>query len=437
MAKQRKTKINYNKQKKLQQKTEQQSQVQQTAPKTCDKGQFNFQFHALDTWFFRESRPHDAVGASELSSLFPPPVRTLIGAVRSFLGEQIGIDWRAFNTNQEQSSPIEGLDFKQAVGGADGLGQLSVQGPWVCYDGQRLYPAPFYLMQKDKALALLQIGDSVHCDLGSVRLPELPKGLVGYKNVEQAWITRSGWEKLLNQEVPLFNQDEPNKSDIFFQKDVVAKEPRLGIARDNAARKVIDGRLYQTQHIRIEAPVSIELDVHGLDEQLASVLPTTHNSVLLRLGGEGRMAGLTITQQHAPLPVLNITGFKAVNKFIIHFITPVDFAGKWFPEGFEKIERAEQTVWQGEINGIGLMIAAAVIGKVHREGGWDMQSHQPRTVKSYLPAGSAWFCELTDKSITWQMLIEKLHGHCIGCDATYGSGHILIGLWNDNEQHKG
>jgi CRISPR-associated protein Cmr3 len=430
VAKQHKTKINYNKQKKLQQKTEKQAREQQTAPKTCDKGQFNFQFQALDTWFFRESRPHDAVGASELSSLFPPPVRTLMGAIRSFLGEQIGINWHAFNTNPAQPTLIAGLDFKQAVGGAEGLGQLSVQGPWVCYDRQRLYPAPFYLMQQGDELVRLQIGDPVRCDLGSVRLPQLPKDLVGYKNVEQAWVTRSGWEKLLNQQVP-------DKSDIIVQADVLAKEPRLGIARDNAARKVIEGRLYQTQHIRLKDHVSIELDVHGLDEQLAAVLPKTNGSELLRLGGEGRMAGLTTTQQHEPLPSLNIAGLKTVNKFIIHVITPADFSGNWFPEGFEKTERVGQTVWQGEINGIGLIIAAAVIGKVHREGGWDMQNHQPRTVKSYLPAGSAWFCEVIDKSITWSIIIEKLHNYCIGLDAAYGRGHILIGLWNDNEQHKG
>ena len=30
-----------------------------------------WRFEALDTWFFRESRPHGSVGAAELASLFP------------------------------------------------------------------------------------------------------------------------------------------------------------------------------------------------------------------------------------------------------------------------------------------------------------------------------------------------------------------------------
>ena len=33
-------------------------------------------FEPLDTWFFREARPHGSMGNSELGSQFPPPVRT-------------------------------------------------------------------------------------------------------------------------------------------------------------------------------------------------------------------------------------------------------------------------------------------------------------------------------------------------------------------------
>ena len=41
----------------------------------------------LDTWFFREARPHGSVGNSELGSQFPPPVRTLLGALRTAIGD--------------------------------------------------------------------------------------------------------------------------------------------------------------------------------------------------------------------------------------------------------------------------------------------------------------------------------------------------------------
>ena len=107
--------------------------AQAMALQPSPNGTVNLQFKPIDTWFFRESRPHDAAGASELSSLFPPPVRTLLGAVRSFLGDSLGVDWQQFNRNGEYA------ELKQAMGDGESLGALSVSGAWVCKSGQRLY----------------------------------------------------------------------------------------------------------------------------------------------------------------------------------------------------------------------------------------------------------------------------------------------------------
>ena len=52
---------------------------------------------AFDTLFFRESRPFDAIGGSELASVFPPPPRTVLGAVRSAIGDALGADWKQFH----------------------------------------------------------------------------------------------------------------------------------------------------------------------------------------------------------------------------------------------------------------------------------------------------------------------------------------------------
>ncbi len=55
-------------------------------------------FEPLDTWFFRESRPFGTVGGSELTSLFPPPARTVAGAIRTLIGENANINWNNYNT---------------------------------------------------------------------------------------------------------------------------------------------------------------------------------------------------------------------------------------------------------------------------------------------------------------------------------------------------
>ncbi|MEI6706059.1 MAG: type III-B CRISPR module-associated Cmr3 family protein [Methylococcales bacterium] len=390
----------------------------------CPDGTVNLQFTPIDTWFFRESRPHDAAGASELSSLFPPPVKTLLGAVRTFWGDSLGVDWKKFNAGDGFAHTQTGLNLIEAIGNGENLGKLSINGAWVCKNGERLYPAPCYLMQKADALIRLQIGDVVECDLGKVRLPELPKDNVGYKGLEQTWITREGWQTLLQGETPV-------KEELIQAKDLFGNEPRLGIARDNSTRSVIEGRLYQTQHLRLENDVTIELDVKGLNEVLAEKLPVETKHEILRLGGEGRMAMLEKKSHYPPLPTL-IIDKQPLKKIIIHFITPAYFNGQMFPENFDKHEIDGQTVWQGKLLDIELIIEAAVIGKAHREGGWDMQKHEPRSVKSYIPAGSAWFCRVVTE-ISNEDLLEKLHGQSIGAEIEWGRGQILIGLWNDTK----
>jgi CRISPR-associated protein Cmr3 len=437
--------INPDKQKRKQEaeiKRQQLESEKQMMPQKCPDGTVNLQFTPMDTWFFRESRPHDAVGASELSSLFPPPVKTLLGAVRTFLGDSMGFNWNVLKDKNKINS-AEVLHFKSLLGDAENLKPLSVNGAWVCKDGQRLYPVPCYLMHKlidnEYDFIRLEIGDVVECDLGKVRLPQLPKlpanKTPGYKGLEQTWITHEGWQKLLAGGIDL-PVNTKNKKEIFTAKDLFDKEPRLGIARNNQTRTVIEGKLYQTQHLRLKEDVYIEIDLKGLHETLRTKLPMQKNE-LLRLGGEGRMAGLTAKNQYEALPKLKLDDNR-LKKFILNFITPAYFGeenhqGRMFPENFtpKKNEKEQIISWEGKINDITFIVEAAVIGKVHREGGWNMQDHKPRAVKSYIPAGSAWFCRLDDESLTGKEVIEKLNGQCIGEETDWGRGQILIGVWHD------
>ena len=387
------------------------------AAKNLEDDALNITLTAYDTWFFRESRPHDAVGASELSSLFPPPIRTLAGALRTLIGDQLEIDWQTL-----QSATQPDFDFVTELGDAQSLGDLQLNGPWINIDGQRLYPAPFFLMQKGNELKRLAPGSPVRCDLGTVRLPALPKGSEGFKNLEQHWITAESMRQCLNDSVPADR--------IYSSDDLFSHEARLGIARDNATRSVEDGKLYQTQHLRLRENVSVGLLVKKLSTLAQSILA---KKTVLRLGGEGRMAALEATQQAQAFPYAKQNPNAKVASFLLHFLSPADFEGEMFPKGFEKITVEGLTVWQGVINDIGVRIESAVLGKVHREGGWDMQKHQPSPVKSYIPAGSAWFCRAIDPELTWETLHEQLHGHCMGVDSAYGRGQVLLGTWQDNK----
>ncbi|MEZ5592423.1 MAG: type III-B CRISPR module-associated Cmr3 family protein [Gammaproteobacteria bacterium] len=139
-------------------------------------------FEALDSWFFRESRPHGAVGASELASLFPPPARTVAGAVRTLIGEATGVDWRHF------ASEPDWAELRELIGVGDKLGQLYAART-VSYERRLTFvPCTAAFVRTDNELQAqenkstyvrLRPGAPVSCDLGTVRLPEMSTPIPG------------------------------------------------------------------------------------------------------------------------------------------------------------------------------------------------------------------------------------------------------------------
>ena len=380
-------------------------------------------FNATDTLFFRESRPMEALG--EAQSVFPPPVRTLAGAVRTLIGEHFEVKWHDFNQKQGEHP------LADHIGYGESLGKLSFQGAWLAYNSARLYPAPLHLMKKDEQIFQLELAkttEAVRCDWGeNVRLPKLPSDDArGSKPLENTWLTQAGLAAVLAGKIPSLektSKEKPNvKTQVYFAKDLFEQESRLGIARDNATRTVQKSLLYQTQHIRPKAELSIELDVEGLPKDFLK------STAMIRLGGEGRTASLSVQQTDSALPTANISS----TKFSLYLLTPLygspclDFHRK----------KCEPTIWQGELNGIALTLHGAITGKVQRVGGWDMAAGKPRPVKSLVPAGSVFFCSVEDGGdvkAAVKAVIKALHNQRIGAFTEYGYGHLAVGVWNDNE----
>ncbi len=82
----------------------------------------HWSFSPVDTWFFRESRPYDSIGGTQLNSLFPPSARTVAGAVRRFIGEQVDIDWQAFEKGDGTKHTLSPIDLCEQIGDANQLG---------------------------------------------------------------------------------------------------------------------------------------------------------------------------------------------------------------------------------------------------------------------------------------------------------------------------
>ena len=388
-------------------------------------------FDAFDTLFFREARPMESIGAKPLAGRFPPPPRTLAGAVRGLVGEALDVDWPAYRRGDASQAKIE-----QVIGKAKeaGLGQLKLNGPYPILDGKRLYPAPLSLLGKPNAVSdfphsnhfpngegvsseslheyvRLLPGEPVNCDLGRIRLPIKEKPTPGAKPLENVWLTAEDMNLVLSGKSP----KEPINA-----KQLFAAEPRLGIALDTARRSVEEGLLYQTVHARPENAVCIGIDVEGM--------PDTVTSGVVRLGGEGRFARIDLG---AVAPKLQPTQPDCWKGVMLILLTPGRFdEGQWHPPMFIKAEKDDATVWRGIIEGIELTIIASVIGKPVREGGWDLANHQSRPTQALIPAGTVFFCTVQGEPAE---AVKRLQGRKIGYDTELGRGELAVGFWEGIE----
>lgn len=379
-----------------------------------------WRFDPLDTWFFRESRPMDSAGGAELTSLFPPPARTIAGAVRSLVGEQLSLSWSPTNNRWHD----------------DLLGRLRMIGPFpMCVD-ERIYPVPLMWLENlvTRKQTYLKPGAPVLCDLrdeAPVALPQMARPLPGAKPMDNAWVQRDAFQSLLSGTGTFSGLKK-----VVRCPDLITPESRLGIERNHETHAAVEHRLYQIRHIRPHETLSIGVEVAGAAEGEYPLATT------VRLGAEGREAAVSVT---APLPGLQPPTVPDDHKegepyrILIVFLTHADFDGHWLPEKtLLPIQENGVGVWRGALgvkfNGrpdsVLLTVRSAVIGRPVREGGWQLgkgnqdDRPRPRAVRSLVPAGSCWFCETNDPDA-----VRKLNHAQIGKRRELGRGEIAAGYW--------
>lgn len=381
-----------------------------------------WKFSAVDTLFFRESRPMESIGGSQLGSVFPPPARTLIGAIRSVIGEHLKTDWADYSHNPENA-------IRKIIGSPDDFAPLSFRGPFVFSKQERLFPVPLAYLQASsvegnapKSTRLTPSTEPVECDLGKVRLPIKKDDLAGAKPLEGAFVTRKGLMAFLEKKS--IHADQIRKLD-----ELIVREPRLGIGRDHETNVVKTGLLYQTSHLRplASAELEIVMEVKGLNLELPK-LPKLPTRGAVRLGAEGRIATWELSPSSLNLPAVpKASGAKGL---LLMLLTPALFKNGWVPDGFEAQTDDKGTLtWVGTINGVALRLISAVVGKPTREGGWDLAKHRPREVISYVPAGSCYFCEVVQGNLALDVAQKKLQGQQIGQEQVLGRGELAVGYW--------
>jgi CRISPR-associated protein Cmr3 len=372
-------------------------------------------FDPLDTLFFREPAPYHAgeTGVLAPETHFPPFVSTLQGAIRFSLAQEMGWDpSRPDDWPRELGGPADPALHPDIPEGWDHLGSLKLSGPFLERKGEPLFPAPLFLFGKqnrdgDWHVRRMVPGAPVDCDLDKeVRLLELKQPGDG-KVWENVWITRSGLRRVLAGELPA------SRGDLFASSDLWKSERRLGIGRDLEKQRVKEGHLFTAHHIRPVSGLRIRVGVDG-----SPVQESERRTFGLPIGGEGRFTLVTVTPDGAsplpPAPQLH-PGSDGRLRFIVLLLTHA------LPDPSGTLIR------QGPPGVPGQLVSAA-IGKPLRMSGWDLRNGRSRPLLPLIPAGSCWFYE-ADAGQAEKVL--SLHGVRIGQMTSYGLGHIVIGIWNE------
>jgi CRISPR-associated protein Cmr3 len=368
-----------------------------------------FSLTPQDAWFFRDGRPynHQESNQADVESVFPPPARTLTGALRAALARANG--WSGTGRWKEELNRCFGA-------GPNDLGLLQFTGPFLIQNGQTLWPVPRHLLGCSEfgiwkpAAFLRPAADETITDQGPLQLPKIALGQDkernGLKPAETLWVTTIGLAKLLAGKLPLADG-------IHAPKSLWRSEPRVGLARDPIKLCVGEDSLYSPSYIRLCPGVALGIGLAGVPNQMNSLPP------LFPFGGESRLAHCE-PWEGDPLPKAPGAGTFKPNaggrvEFVVILLTPGRFAdpGSFFS---------------------GARLISACVGKPVPIGGWDSLNNEPLPLEKFHPAGSVWFCDAPADA--FHNHIHGEHGRWIGDYIPHGFGQIAIGLWPPTSSNK-
>ncbi len=326
----------------------------------------------LDTLFFRGGEPMEAGETHEAGRpIFPPVPETLIGALRTAILAQKGIDPARIKALPED----EPLDEKWLpLWGTPKKSGFWVAGPLIKIDKAVLFSAPAsWLYDADQSTNLrlkiyearpLEAGKTFPLKTRIVRPiwvknpPENLESLLGKFFLTKGALEQEGSFELEVVEDP--KTLDPQKPQAVPAGKVVFYEERVGIARDNTLRAVKTGHLYAARHLRLCQEASLLV---GLDKPLCPSHLDPQGC--LQLGGEGRLVIYQKLESEIRLPGRHRGCFLALA-----------------PLSYKRAEKA------------GLLKGPYASGKLLRVAGFDLRRGFHKPVKTYFPAGTVFF---TDK----------------------------------------
>ncbi len=377
----------------------------------------------LDTLFFREPRPFTAGQQTDARSLFPPTSLTMQGMLRSLI--------LAHHAPQALSRrgalPPDVSTVIGQIGGA--VGTLRLRGPWLVHGESWLLPAPLDLVmpaeapgvaiQEARAFAPTHRDRTADtCSLpGRLRALVPPVGWTEFHAVG-GWLSWPAFRQYLEGE-PL----QIERGVTWFEpSDLWVEELRPGIGIDEQRNRAKDSLLYFARPVRLQAGVSLGVEVGGLGDLSAP----WKAPVFASLGGEGK--AVVVEAATAPPPWRDYPA-RAAKSMKLVLTQPAWFTAGWHPSWME-CEAGTATIGGRSCEWVGARVERSV-----RIGGWDLARRGPRPLRPFVPAGSIYYLDgvAADQwPMIWDASITESPAGADGLSERFdqiGFGHVLAGQW--------
>lgn len=304
-----------------------------------------YSFEPADTLFFRGAEPMNLGENHTATANFPPPVRTLEGALRTAILKQNKIPIDHYYENNIDAKLLN------IIGPADKKAGFSVIGPLFELDKTIYVPAPYswFFDKKKEEKVKVKIYKNCLIDTGLIKTS----------------LTNFYWAKGETGELETLGGKWISLYDLFSQNNIVSKkdtndfysvEQRTGIALDRN-RTVRESHLYSFSHARLNKNVKL---IFGVDKKL----PISDNGVL-NLGAEQRFGLYS--------KIANIDFNKAGSGL---FMSVSQTAGT---------KQANESV--------------VATGKIQYLGGWDIKKGFHKPMAGFFPPGSVFNKKLNDNFI--------------------------------------
>ncbi len=374
---------------------------------------------AVDTLFFRDSRPFDAGTDTFAESTLPSPL-AIYGAIGNYVLSQNKTDVPGFLRGEIEDGTLG--KYNNSLQDT----RLKIKGVFLTKGGEIYLPAPANLFKRDNEAYWVATPGSKQDlkwdidDMNMVNLRPLALPEEDCKPVEAyVWLAEMK-EKLLQAGEVI--QIGEFKNDIFFMT-----EQRVGHRIRRDASVVEEGFLYSAGHLRPNEELRGRQYAKGGLLVVVEGLDGFQVDGIISLGGEGRKAKLS-SEKTPPLTFQDIQAevlskVKQNRRFFVYLLTPSIFANGW--------TRGE---WPDEFKGATLV--GATVNKPVYFSGWQRSTASqgtPRPMRKAVPQGSVYFFEVAndwdDKNFEILYETYNLNESLSEEYPSAGFGISLIGVW--------